>query len=160
MEIDLTLGLLIAAVGANGLLCGMSMDQSIKQLPARHRIGVVAYSDYSRAGDLGNGIALYAIVGVGTALLSVLAAIVALTDDPTSSQTAAAVTLLAATVAHMAITGRAAPTNISQRRHAGDEPALTAVFDRFTRLQTVRLVFNLTALAGAVWAVVTTVQAA
>jgi len=34
--------LLLAAAGANGLLAGASLDQSIKQLPARHRIGVLA----------------------------------------------------------------------------------------------------------------------
>jgi protein-S-isoprenylcysteine O-methyltransferase Ste14 len=32
----------LAAVVANGLLVGVSLDQSIKQLPARHRIGVTA----------------------------------------------------------------------------------------------------------------------
>ena len=30
----------LAAVMSNGLLAGASLDQSIKQLPARHRIGV------------------------------------------------------------------------------------------------------------------------
>jgi hypothetical protein len=30
----------LAAVVSNGLLAGASLDQSIKQLPARHRIGV------------------------------------------------------------------------------------------------------------------------
>jgi hypothetical protein len=34
--------LLLAAAGANGLLAGASLDQSIKQLPARHRIGVLS----------------------------------------------------------------------------------------------------------------------
>lgn len=160
MEIGLTVGLLIAAVAANGLLSGASGDQSVKQLPARRRIGVVAYSDYSRAGDLGNGIAWYAAVGVGAALLSVIAAIMVLSQDPTGSQTAAAVTLLATSVIHMAITGRAAPTNISQRRHVGDEQALTQLFNRFERLQTARVLFNLAALGSAIWILVTTLQAA
>ena len=34
----------LAAVVANGLLVGVSLDQSIKQLPARHRIGVTAFA--------------------------------------------------------------------------------------------------------------------
>jgi protein-S-isoprenylcysteine O-methyltransferase Ste14 len=33
----------LAAVVSNGLLVGASLDQSIKQLPARHRIGVTAF---------------------------------------------------------------------------------------------------------------------
>ncbi|MGH3679365.1 MAG: hypothetical protein ACRDT2_03645 [Natronosporangium sp.] len=155
----MTVGLLVAAVAANGLLSGASGDQSVKQLPARRRIGVLAYSDYSRAGDLGNGIAWYAAVGIGAAALSVLVAIMVLSQDPTSSQAAAAVTLLATSVIHMAITGRAAPTNISQRRHVGDEQALTQLFNRFERLQTARVLFNLAALGSAIWTLVATMQA-
>ncbi|MPZ25681.1 MAG: hypothetical protein GEV12_04350 [Micromonosporaceae bacterium] len=159
MEIGLTVGLLVAVVAANGLLSGASADQSIKQLPARRRIGVLAYSDYSRAGDLGNGIAWYATVGVGAAVLSTIVAIMVLSQDPTGSQTAAAVTLLATSVIHMAITARAAPTNISQRRHVGDEQALTQLFNRFERLQTARVLFNLAALGSAIWTLMTTLDA-
>jgi NADP-dependent 3-hydroxy acid dehydrogenase YdfG len=48
---------LIAATATSGLLAGASLDQSSKQLPARHRIGAIAFSRYSQAADLGNGIA-------------------------------------------------------------------------------------------------------
>lgn len=160
MEIDLTVGLLVASVAANGLLSGASTDQSVKQLPARRRIGVVAYSDYSRAGDLGNGILMYAVLGIGAALLSVIVAILVLSQEPTGQQAAAAAALLATSVIHMAITGRAAPTNISQRRHVGDEAALTQLFNRFERLQTARVLFNLAALGSAIWILVATMQAA
>ena len=37
-------GVPLAPVVANGLLVGVSLDQSIKQLPARHRIGVTAFA--------------------------------------------------------------------------------------------------------------------
>jgi hypothetical protein len=65
---------LLAAAGANGLLTGASLDQSIKQLPARHRIGVLAFARYSQTADLANGVAWYAVLGVGTALLALIAA--------------------------------------------------------------------------------------
>ena len=58
---DTTLLLLAGATALNGILAGASLDQSIKQLPSRHRIGPVAYSTYSRASDLGNGIPWYVI---------------------------------------------------------------------------------------------------
>jgi hypothetical protein len=58
----------------------------------------------------------------------------------------------------MAVTGIAAPTNISQRRYADDEQALTRLFDRFERLQTVRWALNLGALACAVWVLVATLR--
>jgi len=44
------------AAGIDGLLAGASLDQSIKQLPARQRTGVRAFFAYSQAADLGNGI--------------------------------------------------------------------------------------------------------
>ena len=37
--------LLLVAVIGNGLLVGASLDQSIKQLPTRRRLGVVAFSE-------------------------------------------------------------------------------------------------------------------
>src|SRR2546430_6449538 len=109
VHIDVAQGLLVAAVAANGLLSGASGDQSVKQLPARRRIGAVAYSDYSRAGDLGNGIAWYAVVGIGTALVSVGAAAVVLVRHPTGMQVAAATALVETTIGHIALTGIAAP---------------------------------------------------
>src|SRR6266511_1425717 len=118
--------LLLAAAGANGLLAGASLDQSIKQLPARHRIGVLAFARYSQAADLANGVAWYAVLGVGTALL----------------------TLIAATAAHSAATARAAPTTFRQRRLGADEAALTVLFNRFQRWQTIRVTFQVTALAA------------
>jgi len=154
-----TIALLVVAVAANGLLSGASGDQSIKQLPARRRIGSVAYSEYSRAGDLGNGIAWYAIVGVGAAVLSVIAAAVVLVHQPTGGQALASWALIVTTVGHMAVTGIAAPTNISQRRHIGDEAALTRLFNRFERLQTVRWALNLAALLSAGWVLIETLRA-
>jgi hypothetical protein len=65
---------LLGAVVANGLLVGASLDQSIKQLPARHRIGVEAFSAYSQAADLRNGVAWYATLGLGAAAVTLAAA--------------------------------------------------------------------------------------
>src|SRR6266540_2674063 len=45
-------GVLLAAVVANGLLVGASLDQPAKQLPARHRIGPVAFAAYGLAAGL------------------------------------------------------------------------------------------------------------
>jgi hypothetical protein len=73
----LLIALLILATAFNGILAGASLDQSIKQLPARHKIGTAVYSVYSQASDLGNGIAWYAIIGVGAALLTIIAALIA-----------------------------------------------------------------------------------
>ena len=63
----------VAALVADGILAGLSLDKVIVQLPARQRIGVTAYAAYARAADLGNGIAFYAAAGVGAAVLTLAA---------------------------------------------------------------------------------------
>jgi hypothetical protein len=150
-EMDLTLWLL-AAVVANGLLVGASLDQTIKQLPARRRIGVVAFSDYSKAGDLGHGIAWYAALGIGAALLTVVAAVVGLTDRPDTQSSAALWLALLLTVAHSLTTARAAPLNFSQRAAAGDPARLEAIFDRFERWSRARSALQLLTLVSVAWA--------
>ena len=91
MHVDLVQGLLIAAVAANGLLSGASGDQSIKQLPARHRLGSLAFSAYSRASDQSIGVVWYAVLGIGGAILT-----------------------------HSFTTARAAPINLSQYKVRAD----------------------------------------
>jgi hypothetical protein len=68
------IAVLAAATVVDGLLAGASLDQSIKQLPARHRLGARAFSAYSRAADHGTGIVWYAGLGIGGALLTLAAA--------------------------------------------------------------------------------------
>jgi hypothetical protein len=149
---DRILWLLVAAVLGNGLLVGASLDQVIKQLPARHRIGVLAFSDYSKAGDLERGIAWYAALGIGAALLTVIAAVVGLTQQPGMPAAAALWLALGLTVAHSFTTLRAAPLNFSQRAAAGDAARLAAIFDRFERWSTARAslqVFTLLSVTSA-----------
>ena len=41
--------LVVATTALSGIAAGASLDVSIRQLPARHRIGIRAYSVYSQA---------------------------------------------------------------------------------------------------------------
>jgi hypothetical protein len=149
---DATLWLLVAALIGNGLLVGASLDQSVKQLPTRRRIGVVAFSEYSKAGDLGRGIVWYATLGIGAALLTVSAAVVGLSDRPDGQSAAALWLALLGTVAHSVVTARAAPTNFSQRAAVGDPARLAAIFDRFQRWQTTRATLQVLTLLTVAWA--------
>jgi hypothetical protein len=157
---DTTMWLLVAAVIGNGLLAGASLDQVIKQLPARHRIGVIAFSDYSKAGDLGRGIAWYGALGIGAALLTVLAALVGLTDRPGTQSEAALWLALLLTVAHSFTTVRAAPLNFSQRAAAGDAARLQAIFDRFARWSTARATLQVLTLLSVTAALVASIAGA
>ena len=154
MSINLTLFLVVAATAADGLLAGASLDQSIKQLPARHKIGLVAYSAYSRASDLGPGILWYAILGVGATVLTVAAAVVAVFEGVPSASATPLYVAAALAVLHSLATTQAASTNFSQRRVANDEAALTGVFDRFERWQTLRATLQVLNFGAMLWALV------
>jgi hypothetical protein len=151
---QVTFLLAIGAVFAAGLLAGASLDQSIKQLPARHRIGIEAYSAYSRASDLANGILFYAVLGISAALLAIAVAIAAhLAAVPASARVPANLGAAFA-VLHSLATAQAAPANFSQRQVQGDPAALTRVFDRFARWQTVRATLQVAAFGVQLWALI------
>jgi len=131
-------GLIALATALDGLLAGASLDQSIKQLPARHRIGVLAFSAYSRASDQANGIAWYAGLGIGGAVLTLAAAVSAVLVGAPDQQRQPLLLAGVLSVAHTLTTARAAPINFSQRSAGDDERVLQRIFDRFERWQTVR----------------------
>ena len=153
MNVSLTL--VIAATALNGIVVGASLDQSIKQLPARRRIGVIAYSAYSRASDLGNGIAWYASVGVAALLLTIGAVVIALVQGVAPVHTVPIAVAAVLSVLHSLTTTRAAPLMFSQRRYDRDEAALAAVFDRFERWQTLRVLVQVLTFGATLWALAT-----
>ncbi len=69
---NLVLALTVLATALNGLLAGLNVDTAPVKLPACHRIGAPAYATFARGNDLGNGLVIYALLGISTALLTVL----------------------------------------------------------------------------------------
>jgi hypothetical protein len=128
----------IAATALTGILAGASLDQSIKQLPARRRIGVLAFARYSQAADLASGVPWYASLGIGAAALTLAATARCLLGHGAPHQRWPLLVAGALTVAHTFTTARAAPINFSQRAAGDDEAALTAIFGRFERWQALR----------------------
>src|SRR5216684_3411275 len=141
-ESNLWLVLLGVATVVDGLLAGASVDQSIKQLPARHRIGMRAYSAYSKASDLANGRFLYPALGVGGAALTIAAAIWALALHLPTGHLAPVLVAGVLSVAHSITTARAAPINWSQRTVDTNEAALALISLRFGRWQAARAVLQ------------------
>jgi hypothetical protein len=141
-----TRNLVLAAVVANAITVGATLDQAIKQLPARHRMGVVAFSRYSRAGDLSRGVPWYATIGCAAAALGLAAATATVRSGVPGRRRA----LLAAAAigGHMLVTAWAAPLIFSQRNVSDDPAALAWIFDRFETLNAVRAGLQLTALAA------------
>ena len=108
-------GVTLAALVADGLLAGLSLDKVIVQLPARRRIGAVAYAAYARSADLGNGVAYYAVVGVGAAALTIAAFAAAAARGSSGAVTGLLAAAAALSVLHSIATGRAAPS--AERSH-------------------------------------------
>ncbi len=154
MALDLPFMLTVAAVAADGLLAGASLDQSLKQLPARHRIGAIAYAAYTRAADLGPGIVWYAVLGVGAALVTVAAALAAVAQRIAAPVTVPLLAAAALAILHSLATTQAAPTMFRQRQVPQTEEALGAVFARFARWQTVRVALQVLTLAAVLWALI------
>jgi len=126
-------GMTLAALTADGLLAGLSLDKVIVQLPARRKMGAAAYAAYARSADLGNGIAFYAAVGVGAAVLTVAAFGVAASRSSSAALTGLLAAAAALSVLHSGATGRAAPIMFALGR-AGDDPAvLGPLLTRFAR---------------------------
>jgi hypothetical protein len=135
------------ALVVNSALVGASGDQVIKQLPARQVIGVVAYSAYSRAGDLANGVAWYAGLGIGSAVLA-LATVAVLARADAGHPRWPMTVVVTATAGHLAVTAVAAPLDFSQRHHLADPVALARIFDTFAALSALRGVLQCAALAA------------
>ncbi len=150
-----TLMLAIATTALIGPGAGMSLDQSIKQLPARRRIGIVAYSAYSRAGDQGNGLFLYPPIGIGSFLLAVAAAVSGhLCNLPGTLQVPLVISGVLA-ILHSLATVRAAPINFSQRKYdSADEANLARVLDRFAFWHNLRAALQVLNFGAALWATV------
>lgn len=153
MSLDVGAGLTLAAMVTVAIATGATLDQAIKQLPARHRIGPTAYLAYVRAADMTNGLLWYPVLGIGTALITLAAVASGLLHG--SGQTGTVPLLIAAvgTLAHVGITSRAAPTLLALRRGAPDEALVRATLDRFARLNVARATAMIVTLGAITWAV-------
>lgn len=128
----ISLVLIILAVAFDGILAGASLDQVIKQLPARYEIGPKAFSAYSQAADLSNGVIWYGVIGVGSALLTIAVATnIFLRRKSFSCYTIPFFIAAILSVAHSVMTAAAAPTNFQQLEVSGDQQALMQIFNRF-----------------------------
>jgi hypothetical protein len=154
---DVATGVLVAATVANAVACGATLDQTFKQLPARHRIGAAAYVAYARAADLSNGLIWYPIMGIGATLLSIAAVVTGLIDHRTGERTAALIVLAVGTALFTAATARAAPTLLTLRRGTVTDAVAEATLARFARFNAIRAAGIVVALASTVWALVATI---
>jgi hypothetical protein len=152
MKIDITLILLFGATVMTGLLAGISLDKSLVQLPARHRVGLIGFAAFSRANDLGNGLIVYPVLGIGSAVLTIIAAVAAYWHGALLSDAWLLYLSVVLTLLHTLSTAQAAPTMLSLRGPISDEKTLSSILDRFEKWHTLRAVLQVAdfmTLAGA-----------
>ena len=146
--------LIASASAINGLLSGLNMDTALVKLPARRRIGAVAYATFARGNDLGNGLVVYPLLGIGAALLTVLATAVAYIErSPMEVLLLLSIASLLS-VLHSFATTRAAPVMLSIKDAPDDQAILTAKLDRFAHWHAVRATFQVLAFFVLLWALV------
>ena len=146
--------LLVLAVVVNGILAGLSFDVAVIKLPTRKRIGAVAYANFARGKDIGNGLVVYPAIGVLAALLVFGTTIAALLAQAPRSEVIPLVLASAATIAHSGCTVKAAPIMLSLRSTPDDEELLAAKLDQFAFWHGIRAAFQLLAFVVLLWALI------
>ena len=142
--------LLLAAALLGGVLGGISADRLVVGFPAWRRLGAVAWAEYSRRADLGNGLILYPAVAVGHAVLSILVAM-ALSRSACVSARPAAYAAAAFAIVGLLATIRAAPFMLSLRQPGGDAAQAERAFSGFVFWSVPRAMAQLLAFVANLW---------
>jgi len=150
--------LLGIATVVDGLLAGASVDQSVEQLPARHRIGVRAYQQYSQASHMANGRFWLIPLGIAGPLLRIAAVLRASSEGLSPKRSLPVYVAAGLGAAHAMSTVKAADINWAiapwqpPERQITDEQTLASVFRRFERWQALRASLQFFTFAAGVWA--------
>jgi hypothetical protein len=138
-------------IGAFG---GAVLDRAIVATPAWNRLGAAAWADYSRHADLGNGVIVYPIYGIGLAVLAFAAAVSHRIDRDASRAAGLPIYLTALfVVGVIATTLKAAPIMLGVDDLGADPVAEKDAFDQFTFWGVqVRGAFGVLAFLSSVWA--------
>jgi hypothetical protein len=121
------------ATGFEGLRAGAGTFRALLDLPARARIGPLAFAEFSRATDLSRtGVVFYAIFGLGGALITAAAWVTAVRGRAPVTIRRLLATSAIASLLVLVLTTQAAPL-MWRVGSAPPEPALVAsLLDRFT----------------------------
>ena len=146
--------LIVLAIIFNGMLSGASLEASLVKLLARKRTGARAYAIFARGADLGNGLWVYPIWAVMSALLVFAATVLSFVRGSGSALSFVLLAASAASILHFVATSQAAPVMLSIRNAPDDESVLGAKLDAFARWHAVRAVFQVLAFLVLLWALV------
>ena len=151
---SLVVFLIAIATAINGLLAGLNVDTALVKLPARRRIGAVAYAHFARGNDLGNGLVLYPLLGIGAVLFTALATAIAIVSHAREDVVLLLSLATLLSILHTLATIRVAPIMLSLKDAPDDEAILTAKLDRFARWHAVRATFQVLTFFVLLWALI------
>lgn len=147
------MGFLLAATVLNGIIGGAGVVRAAVEMPAWRHVGALAWAEFSRNADLGNGLILYPVLGIGGALATIAAAIAYRREGVARSAAIPLYLGVAFVIAGMAATAFAAPQMLSLRS-ALDAAAIQRAFERFELWGGIRSVAQALAFGTNVLAVV------
>ena len=151
---SLAIWLLVLTVGFHGLLAGASFDVAVVKLPTRKRIGSVAYANFARGNDLGNGLLVYPAAGILAVLLVLGTTIAIYLTNPSAEVMVPLLLACVGTVAHSICTAKAAPIMLSLRRTPDEEGVLKVKLDRFAFWHGLRTTIQIATFEVLLWALV------
>ncbi len=142
----------VISVAAHVVLAGAGVDRVLVEMPARKKIGALAFAHYLRAKDLGNGRVVYPLAGI-LGWVSALVALGVAVITRTSQEVLIALAVAAASaIAGIALTTQAAPTMFQIGRSPDREEAVGPLIERFASLGNWRALSQVVTLVALEWA--------
>jgi hypothetical protein len=152
--LKLLLDLVILNVFVHGIIAGTSFDVAFVKLPTRKRIGQIAYANFARNNDLGNGILVYPVLGITALILTFGTTLLAFFRDTEFAIMIPLYVSCVFTIAHSLITAKAAPIMLSLKTTRDEELVLKKKLDRFAFWHSFRTVFQVSTFVSWIWALI------
>lgn len=144
--------LLGVAAGVNLAWAGAVTFRVLIDLPARHRIGPVAFASLSRATDLAGGLVFYPTAAIGSAILAVAVCLVAMRTRAPGYLRRPAAAAMASTLFVLAVTTRAAPIMFRIGSSPDDPAVIAPLADRFAAITDLRAILADAGAVALLWA--------
>jgi hypothetical protein len=129
------------AAAFEGLRAGGGTFRALLDLPARTRVGPIAFAELSRATDLSAaGVVYYVVFGIGGALLTGLTWLIAWRGQAPAVVRRLLATSAIASLIVLVLTTQAAPLMWRVGSAPGDPALLRSLLDRFTAWTMARIV--------------------
>ena len=127
----------------NGLFAGMCLDVALVKLPTRKRIGSLAYANFARNNDLGNGLKVYPYLFIASTLLSIINGVVAYVNHYPESALVPLIIGAFTSAGCIFFTTQAAPTMWSLKKTPDEEKLLNEKLNRFAFWHAWRTLFQM-----------------